>query len=894
MGKLGKGCDVLFIINGDKDNAVWMGTKLSSEQLTYQSIAKILKNRTDTKTQLKEILGTQEKVRSISKEEIESNGIIPNSNVYTLSRKYTGLDWDKLDKSVKLLMTDRFEYYGKELKNCIIQQGDTKMIVINPGDDKQVLKLYNYLYVLDKLKNKDEETEQIFKESNLQKILEQLPSIKNKLDEYTKKYNELKPKYDTHVALLEAKQPGILSKSEIDNYIKMKLFIEKHEDFNNFIPETETELIQDYIENKTKYTGLNFIVDGSAKNISYELDDVTDLLEGKQVKDAKYQDAFANLVARKSKFIRSENLRKLYVTDLIQILNIKLEDINSKMKELNKGTDKYIELKNISKKISDFLNLKIKSNEKWKELFDFLVSVSDDEFSYRITKINNNNFYFKDIPMTISERYTDVSYPFIKLLKPEDSYKGFNIYSDPNGFYYYDRHILTTESYGKKYKSIYEIQQLIDRKIANNTISEQTLIEFKTKGDRTTVYVPNKFRQGQVVRSLNIKLKASTPLNETEQKLIYNSGSKNSNTLKAFYNYFTNCLDSSLWNDLYETIDTSEKAACFVYMVNEREGISRNKLKTEVVQEIFEEINNAEYKYFMVESSGSGMIGKQGFKKYYKTIYDQNSPNKERLIEKEIYKTVLIPIQSNELSNNTVQYNEQFNRPQPMIRVLDIIANKIKSKLDLEIHIKSQSELDELFKEWGHTMPDDVKAFVKNGEIYINASNATQQDSLHELTHILLGVLKAKNYDNYVNLVNTIANHKNLQNLKISMKKRYKYLAQQDLNEEIFAEVFGRYLVNKDLDLLLSGELKLVKEDLDNKMQSLFGSEKINDEFYTWDLQNIYNQFGYDVGQYLKEGNGLELEIGNKYRRASTWIEEQIKNYRDSKDSDIKVQEFNC
>ena len=46
-------------------------------------------------------------------------------------------------------------------------------------------------------------------------------------------------------------------------------------------------------------------------------------------------------------------------------------------------------------------------------------------------------------------------------------------------------------------------------------------------------------------------------------------------------------------------------------------------------------------------------------------------------------------------------------------------------------------------------MPSDVHGFVRGGEIYINSSTATDEDFIHEYTHLMLGVLKARDYDNY-------------------------------------------------------------------------------------------------------------------------------------------------
>jgi len=44
MGKLGKGCDIVFVINGNYDKALRMGSNLSSEDISYRNIAKAIRN----------------------------------------------------------------------------------------------------------------------------------------------------------------------------------------------------------------------------------------------------------------------------------------------------------------------------------------------------------------------------------------------------------------------------------------------------------------------------------------------------------------------------------------------------------------------------------------------------------------------------------------------------------------------------------------------------------------------------------------------------------------------------------------------------------------------------------------------------------------------------------
>ena len=95
--------------------------------------------------------------------------------------------------------------------------------------------------------------------------------------------------------------------------------------------------------------------------------------------------------------------------------------------------------------------------------------------------------------------------------------------------------------------------------------------------------------------------------------------------------------------------------------------------------------------------------------------------------------------------------------------------------------------------------------------------------------------------------------------------------------------------MGKDLGDFLNGVMKEAIQAIDNKMGSIFGKENLSENFYNGDLQNIFQQFSYDLGQLLKQGNGLEIESSN-YRQASNWIESQIAQHKDNSDIGILEQ----
>lgn len=880
MGKISSGCDIVFVINGNTEDAIRMGSTLSSEQSTYRAIAEILQTQQGIRLSLRDKLKYETSNREVTREEIENSGIVHNSTVQNLVKKYPNLDWNGVDQSTKILSTNWFTYYGTDMSNYIIQQTNpdtgtkSRIIVIDPTDLGQVSKLNSYLLVQAKLRQYSDDTKAIVENSDVSSIVNQLPVIITMMKAQAEELEKLRAK----------EADGTIKKSEQKKLNKLALELSGYESFKINTPKTPLELLRDFLDNASKYQGLTYTIDGYTQSIYTELNNVLKAIEGKKVKEATYQDIFANEIVSNSKWSSARKLHYISQADFVQALRVKLSDLQSKRDSIqDKSSPAYQTNIALSQAIDRFLKLENKTPKHWNEIINLLIDQTDDEFSYSFNSIERNSIYLNNVPRTLEDRYVDFTYKTINVLKPVGPvYKGFTIYMSPTGDYYYSRHVLTTKSYGKKYKSKEDCIKAIEQSIQNNPISQQSLIEFKTRGERDVVYIPNKFLPGQVVKSLNLRFKQSQKLNAVEQDLIYNSGLNGGNNLSKFYSYVMSIVDTKTPDytrkQLEKIIDTAEKAACFIYALNESEGDDRIKISSKVLDSILTRIQEAKYEYFVVETVGdrTSASDKYGFKIYTNTT-------SEGVQKKGTYRTLLTPIQSVEINNSLIKTDEQAVRPVPSIRMLNDLAKKIQDKLGINIHIETQSTLEDLFKEWGQEMPSNVKGFVKNGEIYINASNATEEDLFHEYTHIMLGVLKAKNYENYYDIVTLVAKSDGAKRVKNSLKQQYEYLAEQDLNEEVFAEMFARYMAGRDLGAFLNGVLRDSRKAVDEKMGSIFGSQRITGEFYNASLNDVFRQFGYDLGQLVKEGNGLEISSGNVYRQASTWIEGQIKKYKDTK-----------
>jgi hypothetical protein len=165
---------------------------------------------------------------------------------------------------------------------------------------------------------------------------------------------------------------------------------------------------------------------------------------------------------------------------MLSALGIKLDDAKTKLESMsNKFSNEYKELEKIIKSVDKFLNKTGKTEKDWIDIIRLLIDYSDDEFSYDFYKIDKEKIYLTNVPRTLEQRYGESTRKTISLLKFEESYKGFNIYSDKSGNYYFDRHILTTKSYGRKYPNRDACKEVIDNHIKYSPIYKDSLIEFK-------------------------------------------------------------------------------------------------------------------------------------------------------------------------------------------------------------------------------------------------------------------------------------------------------------------------------------------------------------------------------------------------------------------------------
>lgn len=495
--------------------------------------------------------------------------------------------------------------------------------------------------------------------------------------------------------------------------------------------------------------------------------------------------------------------------------------------------------------LQDLTKEQLNDDQVLAELFDKFYP-NFTEFVGKLVSISDDKLTIRTLPRTAEAAYGLTYSTIPQKTKLEESYRGYNIYqyTDKNGRvkYLYTQDALNPKTYIQKlYNSSDEIKSIIDNDYESNlTFSGNFETGFRMipPFERVNSVFSNKWHEaGSVVKVLDIELNRNTILDPDEESLL-----KGDMMLSDFYNTFKKQLTEDQFNDLKRVVDSIETAGIFIYLINERTGIQSNRNLQEgtefedILQEISSAQENDAYKYFFIqECSGS----------------------------KGNYFIKMIPIKSD------VQVNEKYNRPEPIIGLMDEVIDEFNRIFKVGATLLTQDEISQQFPD----VPVGTKAFIREGNIYINGSVATSEDVVHEYTHLFLGALKAQNYDMYTKLLDRVmrSTASKVTRMRDIIERRYPNLARQDKDEEIFVALFADFLSGKDTSNMFDD----VKEAVDSEMKTIFNLATDEDfnSLYKGRVDQIFQTFSKDIG---KVGNGLDYSRGTVFRQAANWIEKQI------------------
>ena len=235
--------------------------------------------------------------------------------------------------------------------------------------------------------------------------------------------------------------------------------------------------------------------------------------------------------------------------------------------------------------------------------------------------------------------------------------------------------------------------------------------------------------------------------------------------------------------------------------------------------------------------------------------------------------TTLIPIDG----VTTLQEYQQKDKNIPVARMWEAISEGMSPLLKTQVNVLTAQQIQDKFKDYS-----DKKAFIKDGQIYINISNASTRDLMHEYAHIILAYLKnnSEYRDAYKNLLQSVWDVTG-QTIKNQIISDYENYSQEDIMEELFVSQFGNWIENNNIkydDIFRNSEgLEQAKRifDPNNKSKSI-------KDLFGRSIQEIFTRFNANVSELLQNNQGLMDEQFQKSftlsRKQSDWIRRRKEN----------------
>lgn len=632
-------------------------------------------------------------------------------------------------------------------------------------------------------------------------------------------------------------------KKAIDNNTLREDLKEYQEELNSIVNKYNTtgeKLLLDYLDNKSKYkpfkdsNGNNIIPSKTLNNILCKIQDVYNPDAGKSdlelairsIKDTKHSNRFEykltmkNLYSVLSNYIQDmpsfQDFNNLSQEDLQQFLhNIFLFDPNlmkAKVSKVIGGETKEVVKEAIDKRIPQ-----TEIKKKWKELqeqynkqgiklesLDKTIKNSPEQaigllktaladlnpdITIQDGKIQIKYKTKEEVQQKESTKQLILSFPYSSLgevynfgydskylfspVKAEEGvdtdgmYHGVYIYKYYNPttkitHYAISRSIISPNSYSQTFSSLEAAKAKIDNWNATQKLREAGLYSIKMHPTtpRTSKIELKGVKEGQIVTTLDIQLPSISKFPEIFKQVL-------DGTLADFRKVFPDI-------EGIETLDTPEKAAAFVYLFTKGLKTAENK-NTDINQliksnqklgkEIVDQINKVETKSYLVEE----MRGNIATLKYL-----ENNGNKIDI---------------------TGKFGDEA-ATKPTTASMEQAVEYFNDKFGIDINTMSQTELNDFGKQ-NNIDVKNARAFIYNGQIYINSSNANVSDVFHEMAHIFLGVLKAKYPDSYQAIITKYQQSPKFKNNFKYIDVAYNNFAMQDKLEECVADMIADKMFQK-------------------------------------------------------------------------------------------------
>lgn len=617
------------------------------------------------------------------------------------------------------------------------------------------------------------------------------------------------------------------------------------------------ELILDFIYNKADYQSMYVTNEQGEKESAYNILSKINNTIMQYSGRVEYSDNFVNTINQQvrhldnnKKFLSLDSLYgavKAYYSDILDTLEITSK---SKFHEF------------FSKPSSE-------TEEKLKEVFENVVEgqgyatllstlfSAEPEFSMYFSSSSNKGVTLKSEPRSIQAKY-GIEYETIQsfdIVNPD--YKGYKIYAFfDNGERKFipSRGYLTEDTVAKTYSSEEEVRSYIDSAVEKHDIKKHSFIDFKFRGStvvdgRTiyedelssfTLYSQQALTQGSIIESLDIPLVKSTRIFNGED-ILFKEDRQNYSSFKRIVEGWN--VSDGLKANILSSVNNAEKIAAFIYKVNEL--LNEKRDNEQVIGEVVSMIEQAPKRAYYIESK-TWVPGRKQF----------------------IYRVI---------PTNPIQIEEyKKSKRVPIISLMSAINNVISDKFGVSVNMQTSEEIKTNFPD---VDANTSRAFIRDGQIYVNTTIAQSSDLLHEYTHLILGILKSdpnlrRNYEQLLDIVSKTNEGKEM--IK-KLRSRYDTASEMDLMEEAFAKLFSNHIMGKmnpQLDQIFQGQERFLRD----ATKIVFNNEIADlKSFYGKTLETVFTRFSSDVSALLSQ-QGLDFGSTKTSRLYSNWISKQIRD----------------
>lgn len=626
---------------------------------------------------------------------------------------------------------------------------------------------------------------------------------------------------------------------------------------------TVPDLIIDFIENKSSYrTKLFTDSEGKTRSVYTLLDQIAREINGSS-EVIQYEDELVNLLSKLHTYHDS-----FYNGDFeVKLFQLPYKEIYTLLKSFHPEMLDKLGIKSqksfVEKAVSEDFNKE--AFPTYYEGQPLIVNIynniikADPRYQYKVHRVDTNNIIIKKHFPKIGEKY-EVGYSELssKFNLVNSNYKGYKLYEvEHNGkkeYTFSREYILHHESTARKsFDTLKELENFLDNYAKEEKLSQSSFIDFKFRlenedgtFDQELIYnITSKqsLKARHTYEVLNIPINKSI---KTGNNLELNLINSKTATVQDVHNLIKS------WNlpqsdSIIDLLDNAEKCLTYLYKINqtkEKAILQDERTNGEELYKIAKEISNAEkVAYYVSNKSG--------------TTYS------------------LIP------TNPAVITQIKSNNSAPIITLLNGLKTAL-SDINVNVNLLTSSQIEQKFpqKKYGIN-PNTSKAFICDGQIYVNTTIASGQDLLHEYTHLMLGVLKANpnTVKGYEQILYAVAERS--ENELNALRKIYKGLTEMDLYEELFVKKFTQYL-NPNINpnsKEINDIFKQSEEYLTKATQSIFNLDKSEslEDAYTKSLNTIFKRFSHDISLKIKQGNQLDFDLVQTSRRRQKWIADQIK-----------------